>query len=300
MAGPLISPPRVLVAIALLLFINSQLPVRYGGKIGGMLRPVADLVALPIREPVFRLARRLNRPDNNPNSQGTIDPASASREQLALAHQQLLTQLGTQRQRINDLKRQLANTQGFAVEDLPPRNRVPAKVSAYTDAGTRHILSIHGGTHQGIAAGQTVLYGTRIVGRVVEPVGPVSADVELITSQDIGFQIELTPPADPNNPSAGNTLPGLERLRIKPLPAERLFTAEVSHDVAPPIGALARLADEIHYRDARAHILGRVEEVRPYPPDPQLLKQIVIRPTLDLRFLNEVVILVPKRVPPKE
>lgn len=293
MAGPLITAPRILGAAALLLLINSQLPVRYGGKLGAVLRPVADTLALPLREPVFRIARRLNRPDASPHADTLTDPTRATRDQLVQAYDHLLVELGRLRQHNAELQRKLEITQGYEEKGLPPRRRPVATVTAYTDTGTRHILSINLGSNQGLAAGQTVLYGTNLVGRVVEPVGPVSADVALITGQEVGFHVEIVPAPDTASNHAGAPLPGLEHLRVTPQPDTGDFTAEVRHDTAPPVGAQARLADQIHFRDARAHLLGRVTHVRPFPDDPELLMQIVIRPTLDLRFLNEVVVLVP-------
>jgi len=240
----LVTGPRILGATALLLLINSQLPVRHGGKLGAVLRPVADTVALPLREKL-KLIQRL--PDDD-----------------------------------TSLK-------------LPPRTPRICAVTAFTDTGTRQVISINGGQNRGIAPGQTVRYGVDLVGRVVEPVGPVSADVELVTGQDTGFHVELTAPADLATANPRAPLPGLEHLRVTPDPATGTFTAEIRHDTNPPIGAVARLADQVHYRDARAHILGRVVEVRPYPQDPELLKQVVIRPRLDLRFLSEVAVLVPEQ-----
>ena|GEM_PF-2085631 len=300
----LLTPPRILGAAAVLLLVNSQLPVRFGGLAGAVLRPVADTVVLPLREPVFRIARRLNRPDATPDTGELSDPGAATRDQLAGAYDRLLVELGRLRQRNAELQRKIFIAQGYKEEDLPPRRRVVATVTTYTHTGTRHVVSISRGRNQGLAAGQTVLYGHNLVGRVVEPVGPVSADVELVTGQDVGFHVELTAATDtddatPDRP-AGAPLPGLEHLRVTPDPDAGTFTTEVRHDTAPPVGALARLADEIHFRDARAHVLGRVTEVRPYPDDPQLLLQVVIRPTLDLRFLSEVVVLVPEESPKSE
>ena len=293
----LLTPPRILGAAAVLLLINSQLKVRYGGMVGGVLRPVAETLALPLREPVFRMARRLNRPDDVSTPDGLSDPGAATREQLLTERGQLLVELGRLRQRNAELQRKIATTQGFEDQDLPPRRRVISTVTGYTHTGRRHVLSINRGRNQGLAAGQTVLYGVNLVGRVVEPVGPLSADVELVTGQDVGFHVELTAAADrdADNPAAAAVpLPGLEHLRVTPDPDAGAFTAEVRHDTAPPLNALARLADEIHFRDARAHILGRVVAVRPFPDDPELLLQVVIRPNLDLRFLSEVAVLVPE------
>ncbi len=297
MAGPLITAPRILGAAALLLLINSQLPVRYGGKVGAVLRPVADTLALPLREPVFRIARRLNRPDVSPHNASLTDPTQATRDQLIQAYDHLLVELGQLRQHNAELQRKLQITQGYKDQGrpLPPRRRPVASVNAFTDTGTRHVISINLGSNQGLAAGQTVLYGTNLVGRVIEPVGPVSADVALVTGQEVGFHVEITPAPDTTSNHVGAPLPGLEHLRVTPDPDTGVFTAEVRHDTAPPVGAQARLADEIHFRDARAHLLGRVTHVRPFPDDPELLMQIVIRPTLDLRFLNEVVVLVPPK-----
>ncbi len=289
----LVTGPRILGAAALLLLINSQLPMRYGGQAGAVLRPVADTLALPLREPVFRLARQLNGPDET-RTEAISDLARAPRAQLTEAYDQLLVELGRLRQRNAELQRKLAITQGFEDQDLPPRRTVIATVTAYTNTGNRHVVSVNRGSNQGLAAGQTVLYGVNLVGRVVEPVGPVSADIELVTGQDIGFHIELTAAPRITGADSAASLPGLEHLRITPDADTGSFTTEVRHDTAPPVGALARLADEIHYRDARAHILGRVTAVRPYPEDPELLMQVVIEPMLDLRFLSEVAVLVPK------
>ncbi|MEO1237550.1 MAG: rod shape-determining protein MreC [Planctomycetota bacterium] len=293
MASPLFTSQRVLLAVALLLLVNSQLPSGVGGLIGGVLRPVVDFAVLPVRAPVHQIAVNLREPgeDEASDSNGEPRTAEAYREEYEAA----LVTIDRQRQRINELVRTLEVLQGVRELDAPDTVPVAAKVASYTDAGPRAVLTIARGTRDGIAAGQTAVFKTSLVGRVVEPVGPSSADVELVTSHDAGLQVRVR---QRSRETGAYTV--YDNIRVSRGEPAGTFFAEVARDSPIRRGADVLLADAVHYPDARGRLLGVVQNVTEYPPDPELLKRLVIRPAVDLRFLREIAVLLPENDRPQD
>ena len=281
MPSPLLTSHRLLFVIALVLLINSQLPAPLAGLAGRVLQPVLDLTTLPVRAPLHSMAvglRPTEIPEDLPDPPKTADQLAT---ELAIAR----SRIDQLEQLIDELKRRLALIETVGEYGETPTRPLSAKVNNYTDTGPSQIISINRGSNHGVAAGMTVVYEYSLVGRVVAPVGPVSANVELVTSHDAVFQVRVQP-RDAQTTYAN--------IRATPSGDGRTFVAQVGRD--SPIRELAdvRMADAVYYPDARGWVLGRVESVDPYPDDPTLYKQLVIAPEFDLRYgLEEVVVLLP-------
>ena len=288
MASPLITTSRMLGAAGALLVINSQLPPKWASLAGGLLEPVVSLAVMPIQSGVYQVAVALA--DEEPSADDPRSPNSP--EALRLAHSEALVEVDRLQQRISELERRLELIEG--VEELGDTETRPltAKVTGYRNTGPAVIISIDRGTRQNVAPNQTVVYEAAVVGRVLAPVGETSADVELVTAHDAGLQVRIQP--------RGSDLK-FDNIRVHRSDDGQQFLAEVAKDSSIRAGADVLLADAVHYADARGRLLGTVERVTEFAPDPELLKQLVIRPAvLDLPFLTEVVVRVPRSRRPSE
>lgn len=281
MPSPLLTSHRLLFVIAVVLLINSQLPASVAGLAGRVLQPVLDLVVLPVRAPLHSLAVGL-RPSDDLT---VLTDTPQTREQLATELRVARNRIDGLEQLVEELKRRLDLVESVGEYGETPTRPLSAKVNNYTDTGPSQIITINRGANHGVEPGMTVVHDYSLVGRVVAPVGPVSANVELVTSHDAVFQVRVQPRG------SDVTYPNI---RAAPSGDGRTFIAQVGRD--SPIRELAdvRMADAVYYPDARGWVLGVVESVGDYPDDPTLYKQLVIRPELDLRYgLEEVVVLLP-------
>ncbi|MEM1107067.1 MAG: rod shape-determining protein MreC [Planctomycetota bacterium] len=285
MASPLLTSQRLLLLITGLLILNSQLPSSVARLPGGVLGPTVDFATLPLRGPVHSFATNLAEREDRPDF---VHPGTPQNEQqLRAAYAEALVEIDRLQQDYDELQKQLELIQGVQDIDAPDTRPLTAKVTAYRDAGPRQVLTLNRGSRQGVRAGMTVVYKTVLLGRVVEPVGPSSADVDLLTGHDGGLQvrIRLDGYAEP-----------FDNIRVRVSEKDRdYFVAEVPKDSLIRPGAVVVLADAVNYSDARGRLLGIVDRKVPYTPDPELLDQLVIRAALlDTPYRREVAILLPE------
>ncbi len=286
MASPLFSSQRLLLAIAGALALNSQLPASVGGLAGKVLKPVVDFASLPLRGPVHSFAVRLTSADAPPIDADGLDTFDELRDAYNLAR----VEIDRLQQKVDELESELElieNVQRVSDPDIRP---LSAKVTAYTNPGPRQVLTLNRGSRQGITPGMTVVYKTVLVGRVVDPVGPSSCDVELVTSHEGGLQVRIR--------QDGHVEP-FDNIRVRPSETNNTyFVAEVAKDSPIRAGAVVVLADAVNYSDARGRLLGIVERKVDYTPDPELLDQLVIRAALlDTPYRKEVAVLLPADIP---
>ena len=152
---------------------------------------------------------------------------------------------------------------------------VAVRVANVTETGAEPILTLAGGSRMGFEPGMAVAWRTTVVGRVIEPVGPFSADVELITANDAALQARFKSPPNADGPPRAFTR------RVEPGDDPLTLTADVERDLDVRVGDLAVLADELQYGEARGMLLGRVTRITDYLPDPLMLKRLIITPDID-------------------
>lgn len=281
MAQPLLSSARLLLVLAIGLTINSQLPERYAVQIGRVLKPVVDTLLYPVQTPLYQMALSLSSPDD----EGV--PERTDMEKLIDDYAMALVEIDRLQQQRDEWRRKYEAASGAIALSNEPRRFVTVRVNGYTDTGTKPVLTLAGGKRLGIEAGQTVVWKESVVGRVIAPVGPMTADVELITGTNSALWVRIKAPFD----EPGRDTP--VRCRIEPSKDQTYFTTEVAKDEPVRAGDRVWLADELLYNDARGQIVGQVEKVIDYPQDPFLLNQVLIRPVIDLRRLPEVAVMIP-------
>ena len=279
MSSPLLTSHRFLFVVAVLLLINTQLPASWAGLAARPVKPALDLLLLPLQAPIHGLALSIASSDDDPAADAPDSP-----ERIRADYYEARVENERLRQRVVELERRLYLIENVR-ELVESRTRpLSAAVVGYSDTGAVPVLTLNRGRRHGVAADMSVVYLSSIVGRVLAPVGPGSCQVELVTAHQAGLQVRVQP--------RGSDL-RYDNIRVTPGEAERTFVAQVARDSEIGEGADVLLADGVHYSDARGRLLGVVERVTEYAPDPLLQKQLVIRPAHDLRYLKEVAVLVP-------
>ncbi len=278
---------QVVFVIAGLFAVAALLPGRFAFVPGKLAHGAVSFAVLPAR-PVQRWLVGSDPAGTNPALRDT--PENTLRADLDLA----LTEVQRLRQQNAELK-QLVEELGMigdllARQNLDEFRQVTATV---LPGGSGGVLNLSTGSADGIAPGQTVVYGSQVVGRVVEPVGPFSASVALVTETAPDLSVRIVAPPSENQP--GSILPARETDARVTLDADAgLFIADdlgLTDDVR--VGDTVYLADEFSYADARGFRLGTVIEAAPLPENPELLQRVVVRADTDLSRLGRVVVLVP-------
>ncbi|MBB6431404.1 rod shape-determining protein MreC [Algisphaera agarilytica] len=285
MASPLLSSQRLLLLITAALILNSQLPSSIASLAGNVLAPVVNFASLPLRGPVYSTATKIAEREDS--SDFAHPGVPKTEDELRRAYGLALVEIERLKQEYQELKQRLELIEGVQAIDAPETRPLTAKVTGYRNPGPRQVITLNRGSRQGIQPGMTVVYETVLVGRVVDPVGPSSADVELVTSHDGGLQVRINQP--------GLVAPE-ENIRVRRSENDPdYFVAEVPKDSLLRAGAVVVLADAVNYSDARGRLLGIVERKAPYTPDPELLDQLWIRAAvLDTPYRKEVAVLLPK------
>ncbi|MEM6460038.1 MAG: rod shape-determining protein MreC [Planctomycetota bacterium] len=284
MPAPTLSPKRLLLGVAVLLVVNAQLPTPAAGFVGGVTAGVVRFVTLPLTAPLHAVSVGLRGDDAEPP---TLAGGAMSEAELREAYALSRVEVDRLRQRVGELEDTLALLEGVRSGADTPTRPLSARVTASADAGPGWVLTINRGSRHGVEPGMTAVTGASLVGRVLDPVGPATAEVELVTAHDAGLQVRIRP--------RGSDLV-FDNVRVRRAEDNPgVFYAEVAKDPDSPIraGADVLLADAVHYADARGRLLGVVENITEYPDDPELLRRLVVRPAVDLRYLRELAVLLP-------
>ncbi|MEO0515030.1 MAG: rod shape-determining protein MreC [Planctomycetota bacterium] len=283
--------PRVVILIlAGLLSINALMPIGYAFGLGNFLQPITQLLVAPGR-PVYHVlggTRDVQDPQDNELA-GFSDDQLRRDYALARVENERLRQ---QNERLTERLAEILPLRDLLAErGLDQLRQLSARVSPGTTNGT---LAIAAGSADGVTAGQTVVYGVHVVGRVAEPIAAGSASVALITRIDERFRVTISPPANvnPNNPSPLASAALDARVRLDPDLAA-FVTDEIPTTANVGVGDVVRLADELSFAEAQGFQLGRVTVVEPLPSNPLALQRITIEPALELPRLGRVTVLMP-------
>ncbi|MEM8782996.1 MAG: rod shape-determining protein MreC [Planctomycetota bacterium] len=284
--------PRVVILIlAALLSINALMPIGYAFGLGNFLQPIVQLLVTPGR-PVYQAlggTRAIENPEADELAGFTDDQL---RRDYALARVEN-ERLRQQNLRLTERLAEILPLRDLLAErGLDQLRQLSARVNPGGADGT---LAVAAGTDDGVAPGQTVVYGVHVVGRVAEPLGSGSASVALITRIGDRLRVTISPPA--NAQTAG----GVAASRVTPLDTRvrldvelgAFITEEVPTTSNVNVGDVVRLADELSFAEAQGFQLGRVTVVEPLPSNPLTLQRIVVEPALELPRLSRVTVLMP-------
>lgn len=174
-------------------------------------------------------------------------------------------------------------------ERLTPR---VAPVEGITKGAGTWSLQIKLGRRHGVRAGQPVISGASVVGRISR-VNRLNAVVERIDSPGSLIDAVLTGPAvGGDEPSARRRLSAVIQLEAK---GPMRFESLPPHDVGAKVGDVVHLWDQDWPRYARGQIIGRVVKVEDEPEDP-LRKRIVVEAAVTYPSLKQVIVLMVDRL----
>lgn len=200
-------------------------------------------------------------------------------------------------QRLRDLIRELQG--GLALNPQLAVRQMPASVIGASSDLSSGILKVRVGS-SGLVDANTVATttGLQLVGRVVSTAGPI-CNVQPFTRKAAGkIQVRIVT-GGPDLPLMANLTPtGDGTLRgevgvIRPLLGADAPTPEVAQ------GMIVRLDDPQWPDNARMLVVGRVESVEASEDQP-LRKVIVVRPTVDVARVTEVLLRLPPAEPAQE
>ncbi|MEM9752092.1 MAG: rod shape-determining protein MreC [Planctomycetota bacterium] len=286
----MLHPRSIILILAVLLSLNALMPIAYAFRLGNFLQPITQLLVAPGR-PLYHTFG------------GTSDVENAEADELAgMTDDQLRRDYALARVENDRLRQQNERLTERLAEVLPLRDLLAERgldqlrqLSVRVNPGGMDgTLAIDAGSDDGVAVGQTVVYGVHVVGRVAEPISGGSASVVLVTRVTGGLRVTISPPAnaEPNNPSPLASRVFEARVRLD---AElgAFVTEEVPSNASVSVGDVVRLADELSFGEAQGFQLGRVTLVEPLPSNMLMLQRVVIEPALELPRLGRVTVLMP-------
>lgn len=267
---------RTLMALSItLLLVLSVLPLRAIGWLGWF-GNLTGIIVTPIRHPFSVVSRWISPP----RAARSDEAVRALEEELEHARQLYLqTQDENEKLRatIQELQRGIALNPDLVVQQLS---------ASVTGAGgdlSSSLLHVRAGEKHGVTINTVATApGLQLLGRVVQvsartcqvqPItskaaGPIRARVMLDDDAGSGLECLLSPSAD-------NTLRG---------------PVEDARGIEPSPGQIVRLADSDRWpASAQMLLVGRVESVEPDPNQP-LRKVVIVRPSLKLDRVSEVVL----------
>jgi cell shape-determining protein MreC len=274
---------RFLPATLVVLLVLALLPARWIGWVG-LLGDFAELVVSPIANPLRTMAGWL-RPAR---VAGTSAEIEQYREQIERLTAQV-NRVEAENVRLRELIRMLQGGMAMAT-GAPTRDLAVSVISASSDLSSR-LLRVRGGRRQGVEPGSVAVgAGLQLVGRVVEvealtslvrPItakeaGPIQARVML---GETGPWLETT-----LRPEGDGTLRGPVEYRMQAQSPGRVLEASP--------GQVVRLDDPTWPEGAQMLLVGTVERVEPSPRMPGR-QVVIVRPTLELHRVSEMILRVP-------
>ena len=269
--------PRGLVVAALLLLGASVLPAPWFGVATAPARALVEAATAPIAHPLLWLGHAVRVPDPRELGPERAEALRRGYERMLQYTRKLEQELARARERIE----RLDQVRGHV--ELAEVGLISASVVGRPDRRGGDRVRINRGRADGVSAGQAVVSGAALVGRVTG-VSELSATVRLITDPGTALTVRVVSPT-PGEPerSFHGRLHG--RGRGEPL---RLRTGA---DQPVEVGDLAHLADAGWPRAARGFIVGEVRAVDEAPMNPTMYRRLRIEPIEHLATLRRVVVL---------
>lgn len=281
MKRSLLTPRRLLALVVALLLISSMLSAPVADRVT---RGPRSLVSAALN-PVTGVLRALGRSIRGSEQPDTPWPGATDVElELELGRAlRIIRQLEGELRRAQDQVAQLSQIRDqFGLQGV---RLIDARVTAYNGSTIDPVITIDKGSSKGLRKGSVVASGFNLVGEVVR-VGPVSADVKLITAANTNIIARLvTPIAD--------VQPRILEAMLHRAKDGQYFVTEPGVDSPVQVGDLAHLSSERWPPEAQGFVVGKVTVVDKDASNPFLAKRVIVEPMLPLAALRRVTVLVP-------
>jgi cell shape-determining protein MreC len=270
---------RVLIGLAVVLGLNSQLNTRHLHWVGAVPRGIVKTLANPPASLLNSAMVGLRGEDPGPD----VIPPDATEQKL----NELLASASHENRRLweenRHLRDQLAGfTAAANVRGSMTLNLLPARVADYNPSRSNPTIELDKGSRAGVETDNPVIVSANLVGFIQGDVGTLRSSARLITAPDTRYAVRLIRPGSSTDDFGDATY-------IYTDDSGTFFHCDMpdgTHDIA--VGDLASLADD-RYPQALGYILGVVSEVRlDHPENPLELDRIIIRPAVDPSRLRNV------------
>jgi len=277
------SPRATLIALVVTLSLLALLPQRFGGFASALQSMLVSLLS-PATRPLIAFTSAWNTPDS-PLAPGDGDPAHLA-EQLRLREAQILNL----HRRVANLQSENAQLQNLRQWLGDQTHYLNADVVATQGAGRNLSVRINRGTAHGVRAGDPVIHGPYLLGRVAEADRSTSI-VAPITSPDTLLEVLLVPPGVPLERIAAD---GLTTCLLRPGASGLLSDSRVDARLPVQSGFQAHLLEQsglhIWPDSVQGWIVGTVTSVQPNPED-SLRLVVHVEPPLRLDRRSQVTVI---------
>lgn len=275
----------MLIGALVALGVCAVLPSRWLGW-AGWFGTLAQTLAAPVSHPVARIVRWAG--PGSPRHEDETEGARAWRQQ-AEEFETLYLRERAQREHLEDQLRDL-QFNAASVGRLDVRLLAAPVIGGSSDLSSG-LLALRVERGSGITPGTTiaVVQGVQLLGRVDSVRGWVPM-VRPITDRSAGRIEALVVLGDPTDPA--RLLCSLTPRGDGTLSGPVADSGDLPAGVALATGQVVRLADLSWPASAQQLVLGFIEGIEANPEQP-LRRMIVVRPTVDLSRVSEVVLRIP-------
>ena len=268
---------RVLIGLAIVLGVNSQLNDRHLGWVGAAPNTIVKTLAGPPASVLRSVSVGLRGEDAGP---ALVRPGAIEQDLIDAGVENRW--LWEENSRLNrQLERYAA---AAAVRGSQETKFVDARIAGLNLSRSNPTVELDKGSRAGVQAADPVVYSANLVGFVQDDVGAFRSTARLVTAPESQYGVRLIRPGS-------TTADASLRTYIYTDDSGGFFYCDLpdgGHDVS--VGDLAAMADD-RYAEANGYILGVVSEVRPdHPEQPLDLDRIIIQPGVDPARLRGVTI----------
>lgn len=281
MPRSLFNPKRVLLILAVLLLVNSVMPLWFTAPVGDVGRGVVLATLSPIAGMLRSMSTAIRPPAAE---ESPFDPEVDLIEQLRMANvliNKYEIELDAKREQLQRLmqSKEVLRLEGISMIDV--------RVTGYSGDRDNPVLTLNRGTAGDVGNRMAVVTGANFVG-VIDSDRSLTADVRLITAPGSSLLVRIQPPT---REAAARTAEYFLTLND----GGDAFVVDVPNGTAIAVGDIASLSDSQGRwpREATGYTVGRVVSVRPNADDPLRFDTVTVQPTIDLPRLSRVTVLKP-------
>jgi len=271
---------RVLIGLALVLGVNSQLNAEHLRWVG----KVPNAIVKTLADPPASLMRSVAAGVQGEPPDETYVPEGQDTEDLraSIARAELLNRQLWEENR--DLRRLLeAVIVATGARCSGTIHLLEARVADVNPSPTNPTLELDKGTRSGVEPRDPVVRNASLIGFISDDVGTLRSSARLVTAPESRYHVRFIQFGVEINPDS-------ETQYVYVDPTGSHFFCDLRKDGhGVQVGQLASMADDL-YPQAYGYILGEVEEVREHPDDPHNQVRVIVKLPVDPRQLREVLI----------
>ena len=277
---PVFSSRRVVVGLALILGINSQLNSRHLGWVG----KVPNAIVRTLADPPASMMRRAAVGVQGEPAPATHVPEDQDAAEMRawIARAELLNRQLWEENR--DLRRLLdAVVVASEARGSETIQLLEARIADANPSASNPTLELDKGSRSGVEPGNPVVRNANLLGFIADDIGTLRSSARLVTAPQSRYRVRFVQ-------LGGAVSPESETQYVYVDPSGTYFFCDLRKDGhGIQTGDLASMADDL-YPQAYGYLLGEVEDIREHPDDPTKQVRVIIRMPIDPAQLREVLI----------